>query len=203
MRLYEGMFLVDHNTARTNFEEIEGKIHAVISRFEGEIVQSLKWAERKLAYPIRYNNKVYKKGTYILVHFNSGPQEIRKMDRQFRLSDWLVRHFIIRDEDGLIDIEKFDSSVLEKDDLRGFGREGRGRRDDRRGGGRDRDGGRDRGRRNDYRSDSRSDSKPESKPESKPAEPKPEPKPEAKAAPAVEAPKNVTPPEGATPDSPS
>ncbi len=37
------------------------------------------------------------------MHFNSEPSEVAKMDRIFRLSDTIVRHFIIRDEDGLID----------------------------------------------------------------------------------------------------
>jgi small subunit ribosomal protein S6 len=97
------MFLVDHNTARTDYAELEKFIHGVINRFDGKIEQSLKWAERKLAYPIRYNGKIFTKGAYILVHFNSEPGEVAKMDRIFRLSDTVIRHFIVRDEDGLID----------------------------------------------------------------------------------------------------
>ncbi|GAB4155062.1 MAG: hypothetical protein Kow00107_04980 [Planctomycetota bacterium] len=111
MRLYEAMFLVDHNTARTDYAELENHIHGIIQRFEGKVEQSVKWAERKLAYPIRHNGKVYTKGAYILVHFNSEPMEVAKMDRMFRLSEQVIRHFIIRDEDGLYDESRLEAAA--------------------------------------------------------------------------------------------
>ena len=102
MRLYEAMFLVDNNLARTNFEDVEKHIRGILARFEGETVQFVKWAERKLAYNIKHNNTTHTKGTYILVHFKSEPQAIIKMDRQFTLSEMIIRHMIVRDEDGLL-----------------------------------------------------------------------------------------------------
>ena len=105
-RLYEAMFVVDHNDARTDFDGLKTHISSVVERFDGEVVQSVKWDERRLAYPIRHDGNIYNKGTYILVHFRSEPNGIIKMDRQFRLSERVIRHFIVRDEDGLLDEEE-------------------------------------------------------------------------------------------------
>jgi len=115
LRLYEAMFLVDNNLARTNYEEVENHIKGILERFGGEVVQMVKWAERRLAYPIKFNNKEYVKGTYILVHFNSEPDAIIKMNRQFRLSETVIRHMILRDEDGLFDESKKHDELFEAD----------------------------------------------------------------------------------------
>jgi small subunit ribosomal protein S6 len=115
LRLYEAMFIVDHNLARTNYEDVEKQIHGVITRFEGEVKQSLRWAERKLAYPLRANMKKHEKAAYILVHFESDPTAVVKMDRQFRLSETVIRHMIVRDEDGLFDPEQMHSELFEPD----------------------------------------------------------------------------------------
>ena len=39
MRLYEAMFLVDNNLARTNYEEVENHIKGILERFGGEVPQ--------------------------------------------------------------------------------------------------------------------------------------------------------------------
>lgn len=132
MRLYEGMFLVDHNVARTNFADVQEHIHGILTRFNAEVVQSLKWGERKLAYPVHAASKTFTKGAYILVHFNASPEEVIRIDRQFRLSEQVLRHFIVRDEDGLWDETKLnndgeDERFRERSDGRDFRR--RDRRD--------------------------------------------------------------------------
>jgi len=116
LRLYEGLFLVDHNLARTNYEDVEKHIHGIINRYEGEVVQSLKWAERKLAFPIRFNNIKHEKGAYILIHFNAEPTSVIKMDRQFRLSETVLRHLVTRDEDGLFDEASLHQELFESDE---------------------------------------------------------------------------------------
>jgi ribosomal protein S6 len=57
----------------------------------------VKWDERRLTYEI---NKV-RRGTFILVHFNSDPSGIAKMERQCALNENILRVLILVDEDGI------------------------------------------------------------------------------------------------------
>ncbi len=117
MRLYEALFLVDNNLARTNYEEIEAHIQGILNRYECETVQSVKWAERKLAFPVKdLAGKEHTRGTYVLVHFNSEPSALIKLDRQFRLSETVIRHLILRDEDGLFDESRRYEEMFEAED---------------------------------------------------------------------------------------
>ena len=96
-KLYEAMFIVDSAKARENYQQMEEICLGTITRNGGEIVKSIKWDDRRLAYEI---NKV-KRGCYILVHFNINPQDVQKVDRQIQLNDQILRCLITVDEDGI------------------------------------------------------------------------------------------------------
>jgi len=96
-KLYEAMFIVDSAKAHENYEQMEEICLSTITRNGGEIVKSIKWDDRKLAYEI---NKV-KRGCYILVHFNINPVNVQKVDRQIQLNDQILRCLITVDEDGV------------------------------------------------------------------------------------------------------
>ncbi len=96
-RLYEAMFIVNATKAKEDYEPAEQACLDCITRHGGEIVKSIKWDTRRLAYPIQG----VKRGTYILVHFNSEGDAIRRMERQARLSETVLRLLITRDEDGV------------------------------------------------------------------------------------------------------
>jgi len=96
-RLYEAMFLVDSNRAGRDWAGITDHIHGIITRHGGEIVNSEKWDERKLAYPV----KGHSRATYILIHFNGVPAKLQPMLRDLQLSDNVLRVLILRDEDGI------------------------------------------------------------------------------------------------------
>lgn len=96
-KLYEAMFIVDSNKAREDYQKMEEICLNVITRHGGEIVKAVKWDDRRLAYEI---DKV-KRGTYILVHFNSEGEALAKIDRQVQLSDQILRCLVTVDEDGV------------------------------------------------------------------------------------------------------
>lgn len=96
-KLYEAMFIVDSNRAREDYQKMEDFCTAAITRHGGEIVKAVKWDDRRLAYEI---NKC-KRGTYVLVHFNSDTQVIGKIERQVQLSENILRCLITVDEDGV------------------------------------------------------------------------------------------------------
>jgi small subunit ribosomal protein S6 len=96
-KLYEAMFIVDSNKAREGYEKMEEVCLSCITRHGAEIAKCIKWDDRRLAYEIQKA----KRGTFILVHFNSDTQAIQKIERQIQLSDQILRCLITVDEDGL------------------------------------------------------------------------------------------------------
>ena len=96
-RLYGAMFIVNATKAKEDYEPAEQACLDCITRHGGEIVKSIKWDTRRLAYPIQG----VKRGTYILAHFHSEGDAIRRMERQARLSETVLRVLITRDEDGV------------------------------------------------------------------------------------------------------
>lgn len=96
-RLYEAMFIVDSAKAKEDYAKMEGECLNCLTRHGAEIVKSVKWDDRRLTYEI---NKV-RRGTFVLVHFNSDPANIGKMERQCALNENILRVLILVDEDGV------------------------------------------------------------------------------------------------------
>ncbi len=96
MKLYEAMFIVNSNAAKENYEKVESEALACLTRHGAEIVNAIKWDERRMSYEI----KNQKRGAYILCHFNAEPDAIVKAERQCRLSETVLRVLITIDVDG-------------------------------------------------------------------------------------------------------
>lgn len=91
---YETLFVL-----RPNLEEEARK--AVIEKFtsiiaaEGEIVKVDEWGNKKLAYEI----KKYKEGYYVLVDFKSEIDLPKELERNYKISDDVIRYVVINKED--------------------------------------------------------------------------------------------------------
>ena len=96
-RLYEAMFLIDPNKANKDWNAVTEHVHGIITRNGGDIANSEKWDERKLAYPLNEQTRA----TYILVHFNAPPSQMETIQRSYQLSDLVIRVLILQDEDGI------------------------------------------------------------------------------------------------------
>jgi len=98
LRLYEGMFILDDARCAEDYTGTVEKVHAILKQRGAEIVDSRKWEERKLAYPVRRHHR----GVYVLIHFNAPTDAIGGIERQLRLAgDIVVRDMIVVDEDGV------------------------------------------------------------------------------------------------------
>ena len=101
-RLYEAMFIVDSAKAKEDYAKIEAECLGCLTRHGAEIVKTVKWDDRRLAYEI----KKIRRGAFILVHFNSDPANIGKMERQCALNENILRVLILVDEDG-VEVEAY------------------------------------------------------------------------------------------------
>jgi len=112
LRMYEGLFLIDTAHASTEWDNAVKHIHDILQKNGAEILKTEKWGEKKLAYKI----KSYKRGTYLLVHFNAKNSAIAMVRRDFQLSDYIIRFLIIKD-DKIEDLSQIGAvvPVAEKD----------------------------------------------------------------------------------------
>ena len=90
--LYEAMFLVDSAKGGSQFPAVVRHISGLLERHEGEIERIERWAERKLAYPI----KQVEKGIYVLVYFRLSPERVAELRRALTLSEEILRVLILR-----------------------------------------------------------------------------------------------------------
>ncbi|HLX62255.1 MAG TPA: 30S ribosomal protein S6 [Planctomycetota bacterium] len=97
VRLYEAMWLVDANAGREDYNKCVAAIREIVEKGGGTWINADKWHDGKIAYPI----KKKKRGLYIINHFSAPTESIQKIDRNARLSDLILRHMILVDEDGL------------------------------------------------------------------------------------------------------
>jgi small subunit ribosomal protein S6 len=94
MRKYETIFILHPSLDEEAFKANVEKFKGVIENGGGVIENVDVWGKRKLAYEI---NKV-NEGYYTLVNFNANPELPKELDRVFRISDAVVRHIIVKNE---------------------------------------------------------------------------------------------------------
>lgn len=94
MRKYEVVFV-----HRPDLDEEKGA--ALIERFKdlieshgGEVLKIDKWGKRRLAYEV----KDLREGVYIIVHMNAEPKVATELDRVFKITDEVLRHIIVRED---------------------------------------------------------------------------------------------------------
>jgi len=91
-RLYEGMFLIDAAEAVSDWDGVTEMVKRILEKGSAEIVSLRKWDDRRLAYDIKGKDR----GIYILVYFNAPTAAISGIERDFRLSERIMRAIIIR-----------------------------------------------------------------------------------------------------------
>lgn len=75
-------------------ERLMERVKGIIEE-DGEITSIDEWGMRKLAYEINYTNEGY----YILMNFESRPEQVDEADRVMKITDCVMRTMIIRDDE--------------------------------------------------------------------------------------------------------
>ena len=92
MFLYESVLLFDPNLEEDKIDELLEKHSRFISKHKGEIVALDKWGKRSLAYEINDFTRAY----YVLLTFRSKPQNISLIERQYRLTEPIIRYLTVK-----------------------------------------------------------------------------------------------------------
>ena len=94
MKLYEGMFLVDSRKANRDWDSVEEHLTGILNKCGAKIHRISRWAERKLAYPV----KKHTRGVYVLTYFETPDEDgiITEIYRQVEISDVIIRALVLR-----------------------------------------------------------------------------------------------------------
>lgn len=88
------MFILKANLEEEKRNELINKFKSIIET-NGEITSVDEWGNRKLAYEINKLNDGY----YVLINFLAGTEVPKELDRNFKISDDIIRHLIVNLED--------------------------------------------------------------------------------------------------------
>ena len=91
---YETIFIIDASLDEESVKGLQEKFTSLIEK-NGEIESVDEWGKRRLAYEI--NDKT--EGFYVLVNFKADADFPKELDRQYRITDGILRTIIIRKED--------------------------------------------------------------------------------------------------------
>ncbi|MCF6462825.1 30S ribosomal protein S6 [Clostridium sp. Cult1] len=94
MRKYEGVLIfvpsLEDEARNQLFDRLKGIIES-----NGTISNVDEWGVRKLAYEINDISEGY----YIVVNFETTPETVEELDRVCKISDSIMRHMIIREDE--------------------------------------------------------------------------------------------------------
>lgn len=90
-QLYEGMFLLDNQAVRADWNAAKAVVTSLLSKHGGKVQTARRWDERKLAYPIRGR----KRGTYLLVYFEQDGPGSQSVRRDLDIEERLLRYLIL------------------------------------------------------------------------------------------------------------
>ncbi len=93
MNLYEALFVLKSSIEEEKRVDAIEKFKGIVET-SGEVVSVDEWGNRKLAYEI---DKM-KEGYYVLMTFKSTPDLPRELERNFRISDLVMRFMVTTKE---------------------------------------------------------------------------------------------------------
>lgn len=92
MRPYEVMVIFDPETDERSVQPTLEKHLTVITK-GGGTVQSLEvWGRRRFAYEIQKKSE----GIYVVINLTAEPNDVKELDRQFRISEAIMRSKVMR-----------------------------------------------------------------------------------------------------------
>ena len=87
MQLYETIYIVKQDIGTVELKAVEEKYEGLLKLNKATIEYKENWGFRNLAYKIDNN----KKGYYYLIVFNSKPDAVAEMERNFKIDESIIR----------------------------------------------------------------------------------------------------------------
>lgn len=95
MRKYEVMYIIRPNIEDEAKKALVERFDAVLTENGAEIAESKDWGKRRLAYEIND----FRDGYYHLIKVNAKPAAVQEFDRLARISEDIIRHIVVKEEE--------------------------------------------------------------------------------------------------------
>jgi small subunit ribosomal protein S6 len=95
MRKYEIMYIIRPNIDEESKKALVERFNNVLTENGAEITNVKEWGKRRLAYEI----KKFRDGIYMIVNVVSKPAAVQEFDRLARISEDIIRHIIVKEEE--------------------------------------------------------------------------------------------------------
>jgi len=102
MRRYESVIILDPDMADDDIRGFTEKFSSLIKTKGGEIIKIEDWGFKKLAYSVKKRDR----GRYILFDFVGMPSLMAEMERQFKISEEVMKFLSVKVEEE-VDLEAF------------------------------------------------------------------------------------------------
>ena len=91
---YETIFIIDATLEEESVKALQDKFTNLIAK-NGTVESVDEWGKRRLAYEI--NDKT--EGYYVLVNFTADTEFPKELDRQYKITDGILRTIIVRKDE--------------------------------------------------------------------------------------------------------
>ncbi|RJX21509.1 MAG: 30S ribosomal protein S6 [Desulforudis sp.] len=95
MRQYEVMYILNSGLEEEANTALVNKFSDLIANQGGEITKTDIWGKRRLAYEV----DDVRDGFYVVLKFKGEPAAAEELDRIFKITDGVLRHIIIREDE--------------------------------------------------------------------------------------------------------
>jgi small subunit ribosomal protein S6 len=92
MRPYEVMVIFDPDTEERSVQPTLEQYLTVITKGGGTVDNLDIWGRRRLAYEIQKKSE----GIYAVINLTAQPDDVKELDRQFRINESIMRTKVIR-----------------------------------------------------------------------------------------------------------
>ena len=95
MNKYEVIYILDARVEDEPRKELIDRFSGLITANGGTLDKIDEWGKRRLAYPIDFQNEGY----YVLMHMTAAPEFPRELERNFEISEQVIRYLCVRIEE--------------------------------------------------------------------------------------------------------
>ncbi len=94
MNKYESVIIINPSLEEEGIKNLINKFSNLINT-EGKVESVDELGKRKLAYEVKKN----KEGYYAVIHFEAKPTLIAELERNYRITDEIIKFIVVRKED--------------------------------------------------------------------------------------------------------
>ena len=94
MNKYESVIIINPNVEEEKLKEVVKKFETLINN-DGKVEKVEELGKKKLAYEIAKNSEAY----YVVYYFEANPSLISELERNYRITDEVIKFMTIKNEE--------------------------------------------------------------------------------------------------------